>query len=273
MGAAARTRFPAPVTRAAIKLYSRYFSVALEDVDPRVVDAGFASFDEFFTRRLKADARPVASAPDLLVAPSDGALRESVAIEGGTEVRAKGHAYTIGALLGDDELADSFVGGLATTIYLHPRDYHRVHAPCEGTARQIIAIPGRLLPVTDAAVERDAELFARNERVVHLLESAFGPVAVVMVAAFGVGHMSCCYAKVEAHPKEVQRITPAPVQLARGGELGIFHLGSTVVMLSPKGTSLAPMWRKALDAGEMPSVRMGMPMLEVDAKAQRGGPA
>ena len=127
-------------------------------------------------------------------------------IERGTTIAAKGHAYTIGELLADDAEAERFVGGDATTIYLHPRDYHRVHCPCDAVARRVTTVPGRLLPVTDAAMAREPMLFARNERLIHHLETPHGAMAGVMVAAFGVGHMSCAYREVLVHPRQIQRV-------------------------------------------------------------------
>ena len=262
MGAAARTVLPRSVTNAAITLYARYFDVSLDEVDPSLREEGFDSFDAFFTRPLRDGARPVDQAAHTMVSPSDGALRECRRIvrDGGADFRAKGHAFTIGELLADEALAARFEGGTATTIYLHPRDYHRVHTAYEGRATRLTCVPGRLLPVTDAAVARDARLFARNERVVHLLETPDGPLALVMVAAFGVGHMSCSYQPIPAHPSEVQRV-PADAELRRGDEIGMFHLGSTVIVVAPKGFEILPKWRAALDAGDMPALRMGEGLL------------
>ncbi|HVI02520.1 MAG TPA: archaetidylserine decarboxylase, partial [Enhygromyxa sp.] len=149
----------------AVQAYTRWFGVDLEDVDPELLEGGFPSFDAFFTRTLRDGARVVDMSPDILVAPSDGRLREVAEVEAQGVVVAKGHAYAIGELLGDAELAQRFVGGLQLVIYLHPRDYHRVHTPVSGVARRITAIPGRLLPVNDAAVAREPRLFAVNERL------------------------------------------------------------------------------------------------------------
>lgn len=267
MGAAARTSWPRSVTRAAINIYARYFDVALDDVDPTLRETGFDSFDAFFTRPLKDGARPIASEAQTMVSPSDGALREcrKIVRDGDAQFRAKGHAFTLGELLADDDLAASFEGGTATTIYLHPRDYHRVHTAYEGRATKLTCVPGRLLPVTDAAVARDARLFSRNERVVHLLETPDGPLALVMVAAFGVGHMSCSHTEIPAHPTAIQQVDPvAGTELRRGEEVGMFHLGSTVIVVAPEGFELLPHWRLALDNGEMPSLRMGEALLRKD---------
>lgn len=255
IGAAARARLPRRLSQAVVSAYVRYFDVDLQDVDERALGDGYDSFNAFFTRRLREGARPVAEQA-AVVAPSDGLLRSVDRIERGTTIAAKGHAYTIGELLADEAEAERYVGGDATTIYLHPRDYHRVHCPCDAVARAVTTVPGRLLPVTDAAMAREPMLFARNERLVHHLETPHGAMAVVMVAAFGVGHMSCAYRDVPVHPRQIQRVLCEPgVPLKRGDELGVFHLGSTVVLLTQRG--LQPV------LPELPvAVRMGQALFE-----------
>lgn len=240
MGSAARLRIPRPISRAAVAAYVRYFDVDTQDVDPDAMSDGFGSFNDFFTRRLKDGARPLANDESILVSPCDGALRDSVPIEPNGQVVAKGHAYTLTELLADEDLAAQFVGGLQTTIYLHPRDYHRVHTPCAGTVSRLTLIPGRLLPVTDASLAREPRVFALNERMVHVLETPFGVVAAVMIAAFGVGNMTCAYREVQTHPSELQSLEIGDVRLDRGDELGVFNLGSTVVLLTQPGVHLAP---------------------------------
>jgi phosphatidylserine decarboxylase len=234
----------------------RYFGVNLRDVDPLMLEEGFESFNAFFTRRLREGARWIDRSAATLVSPSDGELREIVPIERTTRVTAKGHAYGIGELLADDALAERFVGGLAATIYLHPRDYHRVHCPCDALAHRVTLVPGRLLPVTAASVARDPRLFALNERMIHLLETGFGTVAVVMVAAFGVGNMSCAYHRFDPHPRELQvHVCEPPARLRKGDELGIFHLGSTVIILTGPGLTLSE--------PRMPTtVLLGQPLFE-----------
>ncbi|HLT40555.1 MAG TPA: archaetidylserine decarboxylase [Enhygromyxa sp.] len=224
----------------AVSAYTRLFGVELDDVEPELLSRGFPSFDAFFTRTLREGARVVDMSPDVMVAPADGRLREAAEVEAQGVVVAKGHAYAIGELLADAELAQRFVGGLQLVIYLHPRDYHRVHVPVSGVVRRITSIPGRLLPVNDAAVAREPRLFAVNERLVFVLDTDFGVVAVVMVAAFGVGHMSCAFHDVAPHPERetIIDLQPAPF-LAKGDELGVFHLGSTVVLLTEPGFELA----------------------------------
>ncbi len=236
MGAAARIPLPRGIGRAAIGAYTRWFGVDMGEVDPALVEQGFPTFDAFFTRTLKADARAVDKHPDVMVSPCDGRLREISEIAEQGSVVAKGHDYTLGELLVDAELAERFRGGRQVVIYLHPRDYHRVHVPLTGFARRVSVVPGRLLPVTDASVAHEPRLFAVNERMVHVMQTDRGLVAIVMVAAFGVGHMSCAYHDVVAHPEgEVRVDFDAPRLLTKGEELGIFHLGSTVVIACEPG--------------------------------------
>lgn len=256
MGAAARARVPRLVSRPAIAAYVRYFGVDVGDIEATVHEAGYDSFDAFFTRRLRRGARAIDRATQAIVAPSDGLLREIVQIREGVTINAKGYALSIGELVADDALARSFDGGYAATIYLHPRDYHRVHAPCDALAEKVILVPGRLLPVTDAALSRVPGLFTLNERLVHVLDTIHGKMAVVMIAAFGVGHMSCVYRHVDPHPNDVQRVPcDPPPRLRKGDELGIFHLGSTVVLVTEPGVKP--------HLGDLPvKVRMGQTILQ-----------
>ena len=263
MGSVARLPLPPGVSRLAVEAYSRVFDVDLHEVDPDALERGFPSFDAFFTRTLKSDARPIDKAPGVLSSPCDGRLREVSEIEDQGVVVAKGHAYAIDELLGDDsELAARFVGGLQSVIYLHPRDYHRVHAPVSGIARLVRAIPGRLLPVNDAALSREPRLFALNERLLHVIQSDHGMVAVAMVAAFGVGHMSCSYAELEVHPQRMVEVEPRPAPvLVKGEELGVFHLGSTVVLLTEPGFKLAG------QLGPGSRVELGQALLDIEEVA------
>ena len=256
MGAAARMRVPRGLTRAAIGAYVRYFDVNLNDVDPMVLDEGFDSFDQFFTRQLKQGARPVARGANLVVSPCDGTLRDVVAIDSSTEIVAKGHSYSVAALLADPELAQRFEGGQLASLYLHPRDYHRVHCPCDALAHRVTLVPGRLLAVTDASMRRQPGLFAVNERMVHVLETGHGMMAVVMIAAFGVGNMSCAYQRFAPHSRElrVNECSP-PARLHKGDQLGVFHLGSTVVLCAEPGLRVVH--------EEVPGrIRVGAPLFE-----------
>jgi phosphatidylserine decarboxylase len=247
--------------RAAVDAYARLFQVNLNDVDPLTLEEGFESFDAFFTRRLRSGARSIDRSASTVVSPCDGELRDIVRLEDTSKIVAKGHPFTLGELLADEQLAAQFEGGTATTIYLHPRDYHRVHSPTDALVRRVTVVPGRLLPVTQASQARNPRLFALNERMIHELETGLGLVVVVMVAAFGVGNMTCAYHRFEeAHPRELQihRCDP-PARVRKGDELGVFHLGSTVILLCPAGVVPSQVQPPM-------AVRLGEPLLEEPAQ-------
>jgi phosphatidylserine decarboxylase len=201
--------------------------------------AGYASFNEFFTRALKADARPLAQAD--LLSPVDGAISQFGAIDGERIFQAKGHVYTATALVGGDAaLAARFHGGHFATLYLSPKDYHRIHMPCAGRLLRMIHVPGALFSVNPATARGVPGLFARNERVVCLFEGADGaPFVLVLVGATIVGSMATVWHGLVNPPRpgslrDWSYAEPRP-ELERGAEMGRFLLGSTVVMLFPPG--------------------------------------
>jgi phosphatidylserine decarboxylase len=222
--------------------------------------SSYPTFNEFFTRALKPGARPLAAAD--LVCPVDGAISQFGAIEGDRIFQAKGHHYSTTALVGGDrELAAQFEGGSFATIYLSPRDYHRIHMPTGGRLQRMIYVPGALFSVNPATARGVPGLFARNERVVCVFESTRGPFLLVLVGATIVGSMATVWHGVVNPPrtKEVRewRYTDEgqpPVELAQGDEMGRFLLGSTVVLLFPKGPChFNPDWAPgaAVRLGEM----------------------
>ncbi|MDI1270741.1 MAG: archaetidylserine decarboxylase [Polaromonas sp.] len=199
----------------------------------------YPTFNEFFTRALQPGARPLAAAD--LVCPVDGAISQFGAIEGDRIFQAKGHHYSTTALVGGDgALAAQFAGGSFATIYLSPKDYHRIHMPMGGRLQRMIYVPGELFSVNPATARGVPGLFARNERVVCVFESARGPFVLVLVGATIVGSMATVWHGVVNPPrtKEVREWRyegQPPVELAQGDEMGRFLLGSTVVMLFPRG--------------------------------------
>ena len=212
--------------------------------------ASYASFNEFFTRPLKPGARPLAAAE--WVCPVDGAISQFGGIDADRIFQAKGHTYTTTALLGGDaQLARHFQGGHFATLYLSPRDYHRIHMPCEGRLRRMVHVPGELFSVNPATAQAVPGLFARNERVVCVFEGEHGPFVMVLVGATIVGSMATVWHGVVNPPRpggvrswDYDPAT-APV-LARGAEMGRFLLGSTVVMLLPPGPwRFNPAWAPA----------------------------
>ena len=234
--AAAETRLPPVVLEPAIQVYARMLSVDLEEA--RVPDGGFASFAEFFARRLRHDVRPVSDDRDAVVAPCDGEVVDAGEVRAGASPRMaiKGSVYGVGELLGDEDEAEDFDGGVYQVFYLHPRDYHRVHVPADGALERVRHVPGTRFPVADWAERRIAGVFGRNERLVFRFETRGRPLAVVMVAAFGVGDLASPYLATARAPRgrgaaiTARELAP-PARLTRGDELGAFRLGSTVVVL------------------------------------------
>ncbi len=200
--------------------------------------ASYQSFNEFFTRPLREGARPIADAA--YVCPVDGAISQIGAIEGDQIFQAKGHHYTTTALVGGDQtLAAKFHGGQFATLYLSPKDYHRIHMPCDGRLTRMIYVPGALFSVNPTTARGVPGLFARNERVVCVFESANVPFVLTLVGATIVGSMATTWHGVVNPPRtgKIREWTydDKPVVLKKGEEMGRFLLGSTVVMLFAKG--------------------------------------
>ena len=216
----------------------------------------FDTFNAFFTRSLKEGARPIANAG--LVCPVDGAISQCGAITGEQIVQAKGRSYTTTALVGGDaKLAAQFTDGEFATIYLSPRDYHRIHMPCDGQLTRMIYVPGALFSVNPLTAEHVPGLFARNERVVCVFDSAEGEFVMVLVGATIVGSMATVWHGVvnATRPGSIRewRYDAGAVSLSKGDEMGRFLLGSTVVLLFPKGRTTFPAdWqpRRAVRLGE-----------------------
>ncbi len=226
------------LTQAAIRRFVARYGVDMsEAANPDI--ASYASFNDFFTRALRDGARPLADAD--YVCPVDGAISQFGAIERDQIFQAKGHAYSTRALLaGDAALAAEFEHGQFATIYLSPKDYHRIHMPCAGRLQRMVYVPGDLFSVNPTTARGVPGLFARNERVVCLFDTARGPFVLVLVGATIVGSMATVWHGVVNPPRpgEIKRwdYTDKPVDLPKGAEMGRFLLGSTVVLLWPKGT-------------------------------------
>ena len=214
----------------------RYRVNMAEAADPDI--RNYSSFNEFFTRALKFDARPLAKAD--LVCPVDGAISQFGRIQQDQIFQAKGHQYSTIALVGGDAaLAAHFRDGSFATLYLSPRDYHRIHMPCAGRLQRMVYVPGALFSVNPTTARGVPGLFARNERVVCVFESDHGPFVMVLVGATIVGSMATVWHGVVNPPRPHQLrqwdYSGAPPALEQGAEMGRFLLGSTVVMLWPKG--------------------------------------
>ena len=234
---------------------TRKFGVDLSEAaepDPRA----YPSFNAFFTRALKPGARIADPDPSALLMPADGHISQCGDIVDGRIFQAKGQSYTAAELLGDAEAARPFADGLFATVYLSPRDYHRVHMPWTGTLRETVHVPGRLFSVGTAAVADVPRLFARNERLVCHFDTEFGPTASVMVGALLVSGVETVWSGVEI-PAYADRISRKDyrgkgIVLERFAEMARFNYGSTVIVLLPKGAAMLDPSLKA----EMP-VRLG----------------
>lgn len=217
----------------------------------------YSSFNEFFTRALRPDARPLANAD--FICPIDGRISQFGAIDDDQIYQAKGHKFSTTALVGGDAtLAAKFQHGSFANLYLSPRDYHRIHMPCDGKLTRMIYIPGDLFSVSPAAARGIPGLFARNERVVCVFDTANGPFVMTLVGATIVGSMATVWHGVVNPPRAPQicewTYDDQNIVLKKGEELGRFLLGSTVVMLFPKDTmSFNPAWQPAgpVKLGEM----------------------
>ncbi|MBV5285841.1 MAG: phosphatidylserine decarboxylase [Methyloversatilis discipulorum] len=249
----------APWTRGIIPWFIRKYGVDMSEA-ARPDPADYACFNDFFTRALREGARPLADAP--FVSPVDGTVIDCVKLDGDTLLQVKGHPYSARALVGGDAaLVDRFDGGEAISIYLSPKDYHRIHMPCAGRLRRMIHVPGSLYSVNPATVAGVPGLFARNERVVCLFDSDFGPFVLTLVGAMVVGSMQTVWHGLINPPRSGTlrewRYDDQDIRLARGEEMGRFLLGSTVVMLFPRGVL-----RARADWLPGRSVRMGEAMAE-----------
>ena len=237
-----------------VKRYQVDMSQALEE-NP----TAYSSFNDFFTRALKPDARPLDQTSGSILCPADGAISQLGKIEHGRIFQAKGHSFSVQELLGGNaELAAPFQGGEFATVYLSPRDYHRVHMPLGGTLKEMIYVPGKLFSVNQTTAENVPELFARNERVVCLFDTEAGPMAVVLVGAMIVASVETVWAGLVAPPSRELRSTAygqAAPSLEKGDEMGRFNLGSTAIVLFGPD---AMRWSESLKAGD--SVQMGQLM-------------
>lgn len=217
----------------------------------------YASFNHFFTRALKPGIRPIASADNAVVCPADGAVSQAGNITDGNIFQAKGKSFIATELLGGDaKRSDPFNNGVYTTIYLSPKDYHRLHMPLTGTLKEMVHIPGRLFSVNTATTNSVPGLFARNERVACIFDTEAGPMALVLVGAIFVSSIETVWHGVVTPPSIAEvRLwryeTNVPV-LAKGAEMGRFNMGSTIIVLFGQD---AVQWQADLKPGKV--VKMG----------------
>jgi phosphatidylserine decarboxylase len=244
------------ITARIIKWFVARYKVNMAEAANPDIQA-YPTFNEFFTRALRSDARPLAQAD--FVCPVDGAISQFGAIEKDQLFQAKGHSYSTTALVGGDhDLAAQFQDGSFATLYLSPKDYHRIHMPCDARLTRMIYVPGDLFSVNPVTARGVPGLFARNERVVCVFASEYGPFVLTLVGATIVGSMATVWHGVVNPPRsrEVREWTydTQNITLKKGDEMGRFLLGSTVVMLFPKNAmQFNPQWAatQAVRMGEM----------------------
>lgn len=232
------------LTQLVLKGFARYYRVDMQEAqNPNL--ASYATFNEFFVRPLRDGARPIIDDANWLALPADGAISQLGPIRDDQIFQAKGHYYSLEALLaGNYLLADKFRHGLFATTYLAPRDYHRVHMPCAGVLREMIYVPGDLFSVNPLTAANVPNLFARNERVICVFDTAIGPMVQILVGATIVGSIETVWAGTVTPPREgiIKRWTyPAEgeegaITLEKGAEMGRFKLGSTVINLFASGS-------------------------------------
>jgi phosphatidylserine decarboxylase len=215
---------------------------------------GYGSFNEFFTRALKDGARPIAPGAHDIASPVDGCVSEAGSIDRNLLLQAKGRRYRLTELLAAQPWASHFEGGSFATIYLAPFNYHRVHMPLRGELRETVYVPGRLFSVNAVTARHVPELFARNERVLTLFDTACGRFALVLVGALNVGSMATVWSGdiTPASRRVVTKITSRPTTLEKGAELGRFNMGSTVILLFEPNRAR---WHSQVRAGSV--VRLG----------------
>ena len=225
-------------THFVIKAFAKKYNVDMNEAKKENF-SDYESFNQFFIRELKDDARKINENPTALCLPADGRVSQIGHIDDDRLLQAKGHFFSLSDLLaGDEELVNTFKNGEFATIYLSPRDYHRVHMPCNATLRKMIYVPGDLFSVNPFLAEHVPNLFARNERVICVFDTAFGPMVQILVGATITASMSTVWAGVINPPRtgEVKVWTyqgDSAIKLTKGQEMGAFQLGSTVINLFP----------------------------------------
>lgn len=233
------------ISRTAIKVYARLLNINIDEAEHGL---NYPTLQGFFTRRLKPGSRPIDPDPNCIVSATDGTVGTSGVLHQGMAVQAKGIDYSIAELIGDKLLGERFVDGCQMTVYLSPRNYHRIHSPIQGRIVRCIHVPGALWPVNGPAV-RSRPIFAINERIITVIETPEGKLAaVVKVGAVGVGRIGLSYLDILSNQPNVRTtrdIALAPsIPIEKGDELGVFNLGSTVVMVFERGLaaldSIAP---------------------------------
>lgn len=237
VGVLAHKEWPKPITRMIIQKFAELYSIDLSEAEKDIAE--YSSLGDFFTRRLKPGLRPVGD--KLIVHPADAVITSCGKIDQQKLIQAKNKTYNCAELLRHSGLAQEFEGGTFVTYYLCPTDYHRVHSSVDGQIIWSCHVPGEFWPVNDWSVKNVPNLFAENERVVTAIQTSFGKIALVMVAATNVGNMcmfydeNICTNRRSAEDRVREHSYQPPLNIKKGDELGMFKMGSTVIALYPAG--------------------------------------
>ena len=249
-GRLAASRHPV-VKRAFIRSFAKAYSISLEDYERQSFEA-YESFNDFFTRELKDDARVIDDTKNGIISPADGVISQMGHISDNKLLQAKGRHYDVGQLLADNVDGSYFADGSFATVYLAPSNYHRVHMPFAGTLTKTRYVPGTLFSVNNSTAANVPDLFARNERLVCLFDTDYGKAAVVLVGAMIVAGIESVATGKIVRTDSIQELEH-DMALAQGAELGRFYLGSTAIVVLPKSAKTA--WQDSMSAGSV--VQMG----------------
>lgn len=249
-GRLASSRHPL-VKKAFIRSFAKAYGVSLDEYERQSFNA-YESFNDFFTRELKDEARPIDATNNGIVSPADGVISQLGQIEEAKLLQAKGRYYEIGQLLANTDDGDYFADGSFATVYLAPSNYHRVHMPFAGTLTTTRYVPGTLFSVNNSTAANVPDLFARNERLVCMFDTEYGKAAVVMVGAMIVAGIETVATGKITRTKDIQE-QQHDMKLEKGDELGRFYLGSTAIVILPKAAKAA--WQEGMSANT--KVEMG----------------
>ena len=242
-GRLASSRHPL-VKKAFIRSFAKAYGVSLDEYERQSFNA-YESFNDFFTRELKDEARPIDATDNGIVSPADGVISQLGQIEEAKLLQAKGRYYEIGQLLANTDDGDYFADGSFATVYLAPSNYHRVHMPFAGTLTTTRYVPGTLFSVNNSTAANVPDLFARNERLVCMFDTEYGKAAVVMVGAMIVAGIETVATGKITRTKDIQE-QQHDMKLEKGDELGRFYLGSTAIVILPKAAKAA--WQEGISA-------------------------